>query len=123
METGVNSKVVGWSIVDKETVEKQKKRKVDFEYWGPTPREARKSAVAKKKGLVDKRMTIKEAVDRFVKDGMNIGVGGFVNTRVPTAIVWNLVKKGGKDLTLSFQSNSICCEWIAGAMLTYPEHM
>ena len=102
METGVHSKIVDWSMVDKETVEKQKKRKTDFQYWGPTPKEARKAAVAKKKGLVDKRMTLKEAVDKHVKDGMNIGVGGFVNTRVPTAIVWNIIKKGAKDLTLSF---------------------
>jgi glutaconate CoA-transferase, subunit A len=123
METGVNSKIVGWTKVEKEVLEKAAKRKEKFEYWGVTPKQARKAAVAKLKGLVDKRTTIKDAVDRYVKDGINIGVGGFVNTRVPTALMWNIIKKGAKNLTLSFQSNSICCEWIAGAMLCYPEHV
>jgi len=80
------------------------------------------SPVGKKKGLHDKRLTIKEAVDRYLKDGINIGIGGFVNTRVPTALVWNIVKKGAKNLSLAFQSNSICCEWMAGAMIINPEH-
>jgi len=123
MKTGVSSKIAGWTIVDKEILEKQKKRKENFEYWGPTPEQARKAAVAKKKGLFDKRTTIKEAVAKYVKDGMNIGIGGFVNTRVPTAIIWNIVKKGAKNLTLSFQSNSICCEWLAGAMVVNPDHV
>ncbi|NTV34942.1 MAG: CoA transferase subunit A, partial [Deltaproteobacteria bacterium] len=63
METGVNSKIVEITQVAKEVLDKQKERKKNFEYWGPTPREARKAAVAKKKGLVDKRMSIKQAVD------------------------------------------------------------
>jgi glutaconate CoA-transferase subunit A len=117
METGINSKIVEITQVSKEVLDKQAARKKNFEYWGPTPKDARKAAVAKKKGLIDKRTTIKEAVDKYIKDGINLGIGGFVNTRVPTAIVWNIVKKGVKDLTLSFQSNSICNEWIAGAML------
>jgi glutaconate CoA-transferase, subunit A len=123
MLTGINSKITEITRVDKEILERQRARKENFEYWGPTPDEARKAAVAKVKGLIDKRQTIKDAVDKYVKDGMNIGIGGFVNTRVPTAIIWNIVKKGAKDLTLSFQSNSICCEWLAGAMIVNPDHL
>lgn len=123
METGVNSKIVEVTQVAKEVIDKQKERKKNFEYWGPTPREARKAAVAKKKGLIDKRMTIKQAVDTYIKDGINLGLGGFVNTRVPTAIVWNIVKKGVKNLTLSLQSSSICCEWLAGMMIVNPDHV
>ena len=117
METGINSKIVEITQVSKDVLDKQAARKKNFEFWGPTPKDARKAAVAKKKGLIDKRTTIKEAVDKYVKDGMNIGIGGFVNTRVPTAIAWNIIKKGVKDLTLSFQSISIINEWLAGAML------
>jgi len=123
MKTGVNSKITEVTQVSPDILEKQAQRKEDFQYWGMTPETARKTAVAKKKGLYDKRMTLKEAVDKYVKDGMNLGIGGFVNTRVPTALVWNVVKKGAKDLTISLQSNSICCEWLAGAMVCNPNHL
>src|SRR5512136_966730 len=123
MLTGINSKITKITQVDKEVLEKQRARKENFEYWGATPDQARKAAVAKIKGLVDKRKTIKEAVETYIKDGSNIGIGGFVNTRVPAAIVWNIVKKGARDLTLSFQSNSICCEWLSGAMIVAPDHL
>lgn len=104
--------------------EEDKKRKgLPFEYWGATPAEARKKAVEKKKGLHDKRTTLKEAVAKYVKDGMNLGIGGFVNTRVPVAIVHEIIRKGAKNLTLSFQSNSICCELLAGAMILNPDHL
>ncbi len=93
------------------------------EYWGPTPREARKKAVAKSKALVDKSMTLKEAVRKHIKDGINIGIGGFVNTRIPAAIIQEIIRQGARDLTLSFQSNSICCEWLAGAMIVDPDRV
>lgn len=101
----------------------KKKEERTFQYWGPTPDEARKAAVAKKKGLHDKRTTIKEAVAKYVKDGINLGIGGFVNTRVPVAIIHEIIRQGARDLTLSFQSNSICCELLAGAMIVNPNHV
>ncbi len=94
-----------------------------FEYWGPTPAEARKAVVNKPHGLRDKRTTMKEAVDRHIKDGMNLCIGGFVNTRVPTAIIHEIVRKGVKDLTISIQSMSICCELLAGAMILDPDRV
>ncbi len=99
------------------------KRDVPFEYWGPTPKEARKAAVAKKKGLHDKRTTLKEAVSKYVKDGMNIGIGGFVNTRTPVAIIHEIIRQGCKDITISMQSNSICAELLAAAMIVDPDHV
>jgi len=39
------------------------------------------------------------------------------------AIVHEIIRKGAKDLTLSFQSSSICAELLAGAMLLYPDHL
>ena len=94
-----------------------------FEWWGPSPAEARKTVVKKKKGLRDKRTTLKDAVGKYVKDGINLGIAGFVNTRTPIAIVHEIIRQGAKDLTLSFQSNSICCELLAGAMILDPEHV
>lgn len=95
----------------------------DFEYWGPTPDEARKIMVNKSHGLRDKRQTLKDAVAKYIKDGINIGIGGFVNTRVPVAIIHEIIRHGAKDLTLSFQSNSICPELLAGAMILDPDRV
>ncbi|MCX7635746.1 MAG: hypothetical protein N2Z74_08390, partial [Syntrophales bacterium] len=94
-----------------------------FAWWGPTPEEARKVMSAKPKGMHDKRKSLKEAVAKFIKDGINIGIGGFVNTRVPVAIVHEIIRHGARDLTLSFQSNSICAELLAGAMILNPDHV
>ena len=93
-----------------------------FDWWGPSPEQARKTMVGKPKGLSDKTTTIKDAVHEYVKDGINLAIGGFVNTRPPVAIVHEIIRQGAKDLTLSFQSNSICPELLAGAMLIDPDH-
>ncbi len=94
-----------------------------LEFWGPTPDEARKIMVSKPKGLKDKRTTLKDAVQKHIKDGMNLGLGGFVNTRVPVAAVHEVIRHGVKDLTLSMQSNSICAELLAGAMILDPDRV
>jgi glutaconate CoA-transferase subunit A len=94
-----------------------------FEWWGPSPDEARRTMSNKAKGMRDKCMPLKEAVGRYVRDGINIGIGGFVNTRVPVAIVHEIIRHGARNLTLSFQSNSICAELLAGAMILDPERV
>ncbi|HOV86152.1 MAG TPA: CoA transferase [Syntrophobacteraceae bacterium] len=121
MENGLSSPIQKISTLTEDAT-KRKKEEV-FGWWGPSPEEARKTMVGKSKGLRDKRTTIKEAVGRYIKDGANIAIGGFVNTRPPVAIVHEIIRKGAKDLTLSFQSNSICPELLAGAMLLYPDHL
>jgi len=94
-----------------------------FEWWGMSPEAARKVMVNKPKGLRDKTTTLKDAVARYVKDGINIGIGGFVNTRPPVAAIHEIIRHGAKDLTLSFQSSSVCPELLAGAMLLYPDQV
>ncbi len=94
-----------------------------MEYWGPTPDEARKIMVNKSKALKDKRTSLKEAVKVHIKDGINLGIGGFVNTRVPVASIHEIIRKGVRDLTLSFQSNSVCAELLAGAMILDPDRV
>lgn len=116
-KAGSKIKEVSGLKYDQELAEKP------FEWWGPSPEQARKVMVTKRKGLRDKRTTLKEAVDRFVKDGINIGIGGFVNTRVPVSIVHEIIRHGARDLTLSFQSNSICAELLAGAMVLDPDRV
>ncbi len=95
----------------------------EFKYWGPTPDESRKLMVNKSHALKDKRMSLKEAVGKHIRDGINLGIGGFVNTRVPVSIIHEIIRHGARDLTLSFQSNSICPELLAGAMILDPDRV
>ena len=95
-----------------------------YTWWGPNPDEARAIKTKENKFLYDKRMTQSEAVKKYIKPGINLGVAGFVNTRCPFSIVWTIVKEAlcnktiqATDLTLSFQSQSLCVEWLLGAML------
>jgi glutaconate CoA-transferase subunit A len=94
-----------------------------FSWWGLSPEEARKVVVDKPKGLSDKRTTIKDAIGKYIKDGICLAIGGFVNTRPPVALIHEIIRKGAKDLSLAFQSNSICPELLAGAMIVAPDHV
>ncbi|MGE4560147.1 MAG: CoA transferase subunit A [Desulfobulbus sp.] len=69
----------------------------------------------------DKRMTLKEAVSKFVKDGDNVGIGGFVDVRQPVATCHEMVRQGFKDLTLSFQSAGMAPEYLGAAMMLNPD--
>ncbi len=92
-------------------------------YWtGLTPDEAREALVTKDKSMKDKRMTLKQAVSQFVKDGDNLGIGGFVNIRQPIAITHEIVRQGFKDLTLSWQSAGMAPDYLAGAMMVDSSH-
>jgi len=87
-------------------------------YWtGLSPDEARQYLANKDKSKRDKRVSLKEAVQKFVKDGDNIGIAGFVNGRQPIAIVHEIIRQGRKDLTLSYQSAGLAIEYLAGAMV------
>ncbi len=79
--------------------------------------------VVKKKGMYDKRTSLTEAVKRCLKDGISISIGGFTNTRIPVASIHEIIRQGARELTLLAQSNSICCELLAGAMILNSDHL
>jgi 3-oxoacid CoA-transferase subunit A/glutaconate CoA-transferase subunit A len=54
----------------------------------------------KSRALVDKRMTVAEAVRKFVPDGSLLAVGGFGHIRVPMALIYELVRQRRRDLTV-----------------------
>lgn len=87
-------------------------------HWsGMSPNEAREALVKKDKSKRDKRMGLAEAVSTFVKDGHNIGIGGFVNSRQPVAIVHEMIRQGKKDLSLAFHSAGLAPEYMGAAMV------
>ena len=92
-------------------------------FWtGLTPDEARAVLVNKDKSKKDKRCTLKEAVDTFIKDGDNVAIGGFVNIRQPIATCHEMIRHGFKDMTFSFQSSGMAMDYLGGAMAIAPDH-
>ncbi len=87
------------------------------------PQDAGSKTTAKINGMYDKRTSLTEAVRRCLNDGITISIGGFANTRIPVASIHEIIRQGAQELTLSVQSNSICCELLAGAMILNYEHL
>lgn len=54
----------------------------------------------KSRALVDKRMSIKEAVAKFVQDGMVIGMGGFGHVRTSFAAIYEIIRQKKRNLTV-----------------------
>jgi glutaconate CoA-transferase subunit A len=55
----------------------------------------------KSRGLVDKRMSVREAVERFVKDGDYVAMGGFGHIRVPMAVIFEIIRQGRQELAVA----------------------
>jgi len=55
----------------------------------------------KSRGLEDKRMTVQEAVSRFVTDGSLLAMGGFGHVRVSMAIVYEIIRQHKRQLSMA----------------------
>ncbi len=67
-------------------------------FTDPDPDKAREFFRNKSRAMVDKRMTAKEAVEKFVHDGDYLAIGGFGANRIPNAIVHEIVRQRKKNL-------------------------
>jgi len=54
----------------------------------------------KSRALVDKRMSVKDAVSKFIKDGDFIASGGFGHVRVSMAIVYEIIRQKKRNLIM-----------------------
>lgn len=70
-------------------------------------REARARIEKKDRPMVDKRVSVEEAV-RLVRDGDHVAIGGCLFSRTPMALVREIIRQGRKGLTLS--RNLMCYE-------------
>lgn len=68
---------------------------------------------AKSRALVPKVMSVREAVSRFVADGDYLAVGGFGGTRIPTAVLHEIVRQGRRRLGLSGHTATHDCQILA----------
>lgn len=55
----------------------------------------------KSRGLNDKRMTVADAVGRYVCDGDFIAVGGFGHVRVPMSLIYEMIRQKKRNLTMA----------------------
>lgn len=55
----------------------------------------------KPRGLTDKRMSIREAVERFVHDGDLLAMGGFGHIRIPMALIYEIIRQKRRDLVIA----------------------
>lgn len=67
-------------------------------FMDPDPDKAREFFRKKPRAMVDKRMTEKEVVERFIPDGCYLGIGGFGANRIPNAIIHEIVRSRRKNL-------------------------
>lgn len=70
-------------------------------FMDPDPDRAREFFRHKTRAMTDKRMPIKDAVAKFVHDGVYLAIGGFGGVRVPVAAMHEIVRQGRKRLKLS----------------------
>lgn len=55
----------------------------------------------KARSLREKRMTVAEAIARYVKDGDYIAFGGFGHVRVPMALIYEIIRQRRRDLAIA----------------------
>jgi acyl CoA:acetate/3-ketoacid CoA transferase alpha subunit len=55
----------------------------------------------KPRGLLDKRMSVREAVTRYVHDGDYLAMGGFGHIRIPMALIYEIIRQGRQDLVVA----------------------
>lgn len=61
------------------------------------------------KALVDKRMSVREAIERFVNDGDYLGSGGFGCDRIAAALLHEIVRQQKQNL--SFAGHTATHDW------------
>ena len=67
-------------------------------FTSPASDAARAAFASKPRGLVDKVVTVEEAVRRLVNDGDYFAPGGFGVNRIPTAVIHEILRQGKQNL-------------------------
>jgi 3-oxoacid CoA-transferase subunit A/glutaconate CoA-transferase subunit A len=58
-------------------------------------------AANKSVALVDKRITVREAVERFIPDGSYVASGGFGHIRVAMSIIYEIIRQRRRNLAIA----------------------
>lgn len=67
-------------------------------FMDPDPDKAREFFAGKSRAMTDKRMTAKEAVEKFIPDGCYLASGGFGGVRISSVLLHEIVRARRKNL-------------------------
>jgi glutaconate CoA-transferase subunit A len=70
-------------------------------FTDPSANQAREFFAGKPRALTDKLTTVADAVNRLVKDGDYLAIGGFGSDRLPTAVLHEILRQAKRDLSLA----------------------
>jgi glutaconate CoA-transferase subunit A len=70
-------------------------------FMPPDVNEARAFFKHKSRAMLDKRMSVADAVEKFVQDGDYLATGGFGGIRIASAVLHEIVRKHRKNLGLA----------------------
>jgi glutaconate CoA-transferase, subunit A len=65
--------------------------------------------------IEDKLMSLEEAVNRFIKDGCQLAIGGFTVVRNPMAVIYEIARQRVRDIHLVAHSNGQGLDVLIGA--------
>ena len=55
----------------------------------------------KPRGLIDKRMSVREAVHKFIHDGDYIAFDGFGHVRIPMILIYEIARQNKRNLVVA----------------------
>jgi glutaconate CoA-transferase, subunit A len=79
-------------------------------FMDPDPDKARDFFRTKARAMVDKRMTEKEVVEKFIPDGCYLAIGGFGANRIPTAVIHEILRARRKNLGFLGHTSTHDCQ-------------
>ncbi len=79
-------------------------------FMDPDPDKARDFFRTKPRAMVDKRMTEKEVVEKFIPDGCYLAIGGFGANRIPTAVIHEILRARRKNLGFLGHTSTHDCQ-------------
>src|SRR5829696_6222131 len=87
-------------------------------FTDPDPDTARAVFAAQPRALADKRMTVAEAVRRYVHDGDYLAIGGFGVNRIPTAVVHEILRQKKQNLSFAGHTSTHDFQLLCAGNLT-----
>ncbi|HKA08197.1 MAG TPA: CoA-transferase [Gemmataceae bacterium] len=87
-------------------------------FTNPDPDAAREVFAAQPRALTDKRMTVRDAVSKYVRDGDYLAIGGFGVNRIPTAVVHEIVRQKLQNLSFAGHTSTHDFQLLCAGNLT-----
>lgn len=87
-------------------------------FLDPSANHARAHFKTRRRGLVDKRMSVADAVRSFVADGDYLAIGGFGADRIPTAVLHEIVRQRKQNLSFAGHTATHDFQVLAAGNLT-----